>query len=189
MAWARGCVCLNGHGGVQDLAIRNRPATTALPDGHGSGDAAFALLHIKGPTPVTRLLEGRCPSRRSTTRACRRRRGRRGGHEGLPRFAGCTFENRYPFGRVLLEDPQAPPRAAVTGWSPFVPLDDVHSGLPCAILEYTFENRSAQTVAFEFSYHLSHLAVRPGKKSVTGNAVIGPCALGRAGRPAAGLLL
>jgi hypothetical protein len=52
-------VYLNGHGGLQDFSIRNRPATSALADGHTYGeDAAFALLHIKGEKPVTRLLEG-----------------------------------------------------------------------------------------------------------------------------------
>ena len=29
-----GNVCLNGHGGLQDFAIRNQPATTAMPDAH-----------------------------------------------------------------------------------------------------------------------------------------------------------
>ena len=37
-------VCLNEHGGLQDFSIRHHPATPALPDGHGAGEAAFALL-------------------------------------------------------------------------------------------------------------------------------------------------
>src|SRR5579859_4572332 len=57
-----GNICLNASGGLQDFAIRNRPATSALPDGHSATDSAFALLHIKatGGTkqPVTRLVEG-----------------------------------------------------------------------------------------------------------------------------------
>jgi hypothetical protein len=28
-----GCICLNGIGGIVDFAIRNLPATSALPDG------------------------------------------------------------------------------------------------------------------------------------------------------------
>ena len=34
-----GCVCLNGYGGLQDFAIRNQPATTAMPDGHGNTES------------------------------------------------------------------------------------------------------------------------------------------------------
>jgi hypothetical protein len=56
-----GCVCLNGYGGLQDFSIHNQPATTAMPDGHGFTDSAFALLHIKGERPVTRLVEGPIP--------------------------------------------------------------------------------------------------------------------------------
>jgi hypothetical protein len=29
-----GCICLNGYGGLQDFSIRNRPSTTALPEGY-----------------------------------------------------------------------------------------------------------------------------------------------------------
>ncbi len=56
-----GCVCLGGHGALQDFAIHNKPTLTAMPDGHGTRDAAFALLHIKGAKPMTRLLEGPLP--------------------------------------------------------------------------------------------------------------------------------
>src|SRR4051812_3515569 len=56
-----GCICLNGYGGLQDFSIRNKPALTATPDGHTNSDAAFALLHVKGKTPRTRMLEGPMP--------------------------------------------------------------------------------------------------------------------------------
>jgi hypothetical protein len=46
-----GNVCLNGHGGLQDFAIRNQPATTAMPDAH-------ARAGTKGcrdlPTPLSK---------------------------------------------------------------------------------------------------------------------------------------
>jgi len=167
-----GCVCLNGHGGLQDFSIRNRPAITALADSHGFGEAAFALLHVKGASPVTKLLEAPLPPEKLYDQALQAQGYRHGGHEGMPRFASGTFEGRYPFGTVRLDDPQVPLRVAVTGWSPFVPRDDVASGLPAAILEYTFENRSAEAVSFEFSYHLSHLLEKRGRKIATANAVL-----------------
>src|SRR5712692_1510839 len=59
-----GNVCLNASGGLQDFAIRNRPATTAFPDGHAPTESAFALLHVKGASPATRLVEGPFPAGR-----------------------------------------------------------------------------------------------------------------------------
>src|ERR1700753_3185041 len=57
-----GCICLNGIGGLHDFSVRNVPAPPPLPDTHGMTDAAFALLHIKGSNPTTRLVEGQMPS-------------------------------------------------------------------------------------------------------------------------------
>ena len=56
-----GCICLNGYGGLQDFSVWNHPATTALPDGYASSKAAFAILHVKGASPVTKLVEGPFP--------------------------------------------------------------------------------------------------------------------------------
>ena len=56
-----------------------------------------------------------------------------GGHEGLPRFRECSFKGEYPFGVVELSDPDLPLAVSITGCNPFIPLDDVNSGIPCAI--------------------------------------------------------
>jgi len=53
-----GCLCLNGFGGIQDYSIWGKPATTALQDHWDSAEATFALLHIKGAAPITKLVEG-----------------------------------------------------------------------------------------------------------------------------------
>ncbi|MDA0337675.1 MAG: GH116 family glycosyl-hydrolase, partial [bacterium] len=153
-----GSICLNGQGGLQDFSIRNKPATSGVPDGHGTTDAAFALLHIKGRTPVTKLLEGPMPVEKKYNLGTKGQGFREGGHEGLPRFRKAAFSGEYPFGTVRLTDPDVPLRVRVTGFNPFIPLDTINSGIPCAILEYSFENRSKQRVEYEFSYHLSHLA-------------------------------
>ncbi len=153
-----GCVCLNGHGGLQDFSIRHRPATTALPDGHDDRDAAFALLHVKGRRPVTRLVEGPLPPEKIYDQGLQAQGYRHGGHEGFPRFLKTRFRSGYPFGEVALADPAVPLTVSVLGWSPFVPRDDGASGLPCALLEYTFHNPTRRAVDFEFSFHASHLA-------------------------------
>ena len=170
-----GSICLNGQGGLQDFAVRNRPATTALPDGHGTSDAAFGLLHIKGTgnrPAVTKLLEGPLPVEKIYDQGLQAQGYRHGGHEGLPRFADCSFEARYPFGTVRLSDPKVPLHVIVTGWNPFIPRDDVASGMPAVFLEYTFENKTPDPVVFEFSFHLSHLCVPSGKWKGVGSSVI-----------------
>jgi len=166
-----GCICLNGQGGLQDFSILGCPSTSAVPDGHHFTEAAFALLHIKGVSPTTKLLEGPMPVEKMYDQGLKGQGFRQGGYEGLPRFESCSFENGFPFGRVHLEDKSLPLKASVTGWNPFIPLDDVSSGLPCALLEYTLENTSASPVEFEFSVHLSHLA-HGGQWGKTRNAII-----------------
>src|ERR1700726_3485276 len=56
-----GCVCLNGYGGLQDFSIGNHPSTTALPNGYAASNAAFAILHVKGASQITKLVEGPFP--------------------------------------------------------------------------------------------------------------------------------
>ena len=166
-----GCICLNGYGGLQDYSIHNRPGTTALPDGHEPHEAGFAIVHIKGKNPVTRLVEGPLPPEKIYDQGLQGQGYRHGVYEGLPRFQRSRFRSGYPFGRVSLSDPRIPVCIDITGWNPFIPLDDVASGIPCAILEYTLRNVSKNRVELEFSYHLSHLA-NAGNGETTRNVVI-----------------
>ncbi|HNQ34986.1 MAG TPA: GH116 family glycosyl hydrolase [bacterium] len=157
-----GGICLNASGALQDFSIHNQPTLSALPDGLAATDAGFALLHLPGRRPVTRLVEGLLPPERVYDQGLKGRGLRQGGYEGLPRFEACRFRGEFPVARLRLSDPGLPLAVELTGWSPFIPLDDRSSGLPCAILEYRLVNRSDRPVPFEFSYHLSHLA--PGRE-------------------------
>ncbi len=152
-----GHISINAYGGLQDFAIRHRPALSAMPDAWLPTEAAFALLHIRGRSPVTRLVEGPIPVGRIYDQGLKAQGWRNGGHEGLPRFARASFKSEFPFGSVKLDDSAVPLRVELTAWSPFVPRDDVASGMPCAILEYTLVNRTRQSVAYDFSFHLSNL--------------------------------
>ena len=170
-----GSICLNGYGGLQDFSIRTRPETTALPStfSANSPEAAFAVLYIKGDPNVTKLIEGPFPAFKIFDQGLQGQGLRRGGFEGFPRFAKCTFKGEYPFGEAQFSDSSIPLQVMLTGWNPFIPLDDKNSGIPCVILEYTLRNTSAKTAEYEFSYHLSHLA--PGCKpdqSASANTVI-----------------
>lgn len=153
-----GCICLNGYGALQDFSIYNRPHITAQRDENEPSEAAFALLHVKGKQPVSRLIEGPVPTGKIYDQGLQGLGFRKGGQEGLPRFKKSAFWSGYPFGRVDLSDPKVPLEVEITGWNPFIPLDDVNSGIPCAIMEYKLRNTSAKPVEFAFSYHLSHLA-------------------------------
>ena len=135
-----------------------------MPSGFSanSPEAAFAILHIKGETGITKLVEGPFPPFKIFDQGLQGQGLRRGGFEGFPRFQKCSFKGEYPFGEASLTDTSVPLEVKTTGWNPFIPLDDRNSGIPCAILEYALNNISNKTVEYEFSYHLSHLA--PGCK-------------------------
>ena len=170
-----GSICMNGCGGLQDFSIRTRPENTAMPAGFSanSPEAAFAILHIKGDAGVTKLVEGPFPAFKIFDQGLQGQGLRRGGFEGFPRFQKCIFKGEYPFGEATLTDASVPLEVKTTGWNPFIPLDDKNSGIPCVILEYALRNTSSQSVDYEFSYHLSHLA--PGCKpdqSASVNSVI-----------------
>ncbi|HOF17456.1 MAG TPA: GH116 family glycosyl hydrolase [Phycisphaerae bacterium] len=167
-----GCISLSGHGSLQDFSLRHRPATSAVADGHGTQESGFALLRVKGAQPVTRLVEGPLPAEKIYDQGLQAQGYRHGGYEGLPRFERCRFTGAYPFGQVSLSDRHVPLKVSITGFSPLIPRDDRNSGIPAAILEYTLTNPTRRTVAFEFSYHLSHLAVgKSGRKSARSRAV------------------
>jgi uncharacterized protein (DUF608 family) len=159
-----GSICLNGYGGLQDFSIHTHPETSALPAGFTSNspEAAFAILHIKGPSPVTKLVEGPFPPFKIFDQGIQGQGLRRGGFEGFPRFEKCNFRGEFPFGEVRFSDASIPLDVSLIGWNPFIPLDDKNSGIPCVILDYTLRNTSSHPVEYEFSYHLSHLA--PGCK-------------------------
>jgi uncharacterized protein (DUF608 family) len=167
-----GCVCLNGYGGLQDFSIRHAPVTSAAPDSHQPLDAGFALLRLPAEN-LTRLVEGPFPPEKIYNLGLKSQGYNGGGFEGLPRFSKCTFKGEYPFGVVKLSDPGLPLAVTITGFNPFIPLDDVNSGIPCAILEYELHNPSERAVAYEFSFHLSHLAQKNAENSACSAAISG----------------
>jgi uncharacterized protein (DUF608 family) len=168
-----GMVCLNGIGGIQDFSIRNKPGLSAVPDGHISCDCAFATLYFP-ELGIARLVEGPLPPEKVYNQGLKNQGLREGGHEGLPRFRDCLFRGEYPFASVQLSDPRLPLAVEITGFNPFIPLDDRSSSIPCAALEYRLTNATAQRVPYEFAFHLSHFAHdgRGGDFSKTRNALI-----------------
>lgn len=122
---------------------------------------AFAALHVKG-AKTARVIEGPVPMWKAFGSVVAGNRfsepgnGLTGRTYGLPRFAGASFQARFPFATVSLADPSMPVAVEITGWSPFTPGATDDSSLPVAALEYRFTNRSAKAVKAVFSFHAAN---------------------------------
>jgi beta-glucosidase 2, glycosyl-hydrolase family 116 N-term len=57
-------------------------------------------------------------------------------NHGLPRFRSCAFAAAYPFGQVVLADPDVPLDVRIAAFNPLIPADAERSGIPVAILRF-----------------------------------------------------
>jgi uncharacterized protein (DUF608 family) len=144
-----GMLCLEGAGALSHVSVRGEAAVNNEP-------LMFAALAVKDEGPdgaaIARVLEGPVPTWKIYSQR-NAGNGLGGTDYGLPRFAAATFEARFPFGIVELQDESVPLRAQITGWSPFIPGDPDSAGLPVAGLEYRFHNPTDRTVEAVFSFH------------------------------------
>ncbi len=139
-----GMICLEGAGALSHVSLYNQPDIHNEP-------CTFSAIYIKGKT-IARVLEGPFPSWKLYANP---RVGVGSGRRthGLPRFAEATFNTRFPFAVIDLDDHKIPLKVRVTGWSPFVPGDADNSSLPVAALEYQFENPTNQTIEAVYSFN------------------------------------
>jgi hypothetical protein len=146
-------ISLTGTGALSQVSLRHRPDVFNEPQ-------VFAALHVKGAR-TARVLEGPVPMWKAfgsvTPGASNESGGGLGGRTyGLPRFAGASFQARFPFATVSLADPAMPVGVELTGWSPFTPGAEDDSSLPVAAIEYRFTNRSSRPVKAVFSFHAAN---------------------------------
>jgi uncharacterized protein (DUF608 family) len=144
-----GMVCLEGTGAISHVSVRNKPDVFNEP-------FLMAVLSVKGVKNGTKVLEGPVPEWKIFGNPGSGDGARRKTY-GFPRFAKATFETRFPFGTVKLEDGDIPLEVSVTGWSPFIPVDEDNSSLPAGCLEYTFRNTGTTEQEASFSYHAENL--------------------------------
>ncbi|MBM4038684.1 MAG: hypothetical protein FJ290_09230 [Planctomycetes bacterium] len=142
-----GTVSLGGRGDLRDWEIVNRPAKGFSPrntffalwarsvSSSGTRDAA------RGTQPVVRCLEGILPPEAYEGAA-----GATAPNHGLPRFRHCSVHAAYPFGQVLLSDPDVPLAVRIETFNPLIPGDPDRSGLPVAVLRFVLTNRTKQPV-------------------------------------------
>jgi len=133
-----GTVSLGGRGDLRDWEIVNRPAKGFTP-----GGAFFSLwARPAGCEAVTRVLE--CQLGPESFEGAS---GSTAVNHGLPRFRRAGFAAAYPFGQVLLSDPDVPVDVRIEAFNPLVPADADASGVPVAVLRFVLTNRTAKPVS------------------------------------------
>lgn len=132
-----GTVSLGGRGDLRDWEIVNRPAKGFAPR-HG-----FFALRVaeRGKEPIAKALEGEIPEELYEGWS-----GSAVPNAGLPRFSDYSFEACYPFGRVVLTDPDLPLSVQLEAFNPLIPPDADASGLPIAVLRFVLVNKSSADI-------------------------------------------
>jgi len=147
-----GMICLEGTGMLSHFSLRSNPDIF-------SEHKVFAAICVKGDKNTARVLEGPVPKWKIF--AIHPHTGQYGGPGnglgettyGLPRFRKASFNARFPFGTVTLEDPRMPLKVEITGWSPFTPPEPDTSSLPMVGLEYKFANTSREKIEAVYSFN------------------------------------
>ena len=144
-----GMICLEGTGAISHISVRNKPDIFYEP-------FLMGVLSVKGLENGTKVLEGPVPDWKIFGNPGSGD-GARNNSFGFPRFEKASFETRFPFGVIHLEDSDIPMDVQITGWSPFIPADEDNSSLPVGALEYTFRNTTQNELEASFSYHAENL--------------------------------
>lgn len=140
-----GMFCLEGSGAISHMSVRSKPEVFHEP-------GVFGAISVKGVRRGAKIVEGQVPDWKRFGQP-NTGNGAGGSIFGLPRFEVSTFQTRFPFATISLEEEGFPIVAELKGWSPFIPTDSDNSSLPCGAIEYKFKNISSQDVDCVFSFH------------------------------------
>lgn len=152
-----GTVSLGGRGNLRDWEIVNRPAKGFHP-----GTAFFAVrAETPDGTVTTRAAEG--PLDLSEYEGAH---GSGAQNHGLPRFRSAAFATAYPFGQVILSDPDVPVGVQVQGFNPLVPTDAEASSWPIAVLRFEVTNRTDASLSVAIAGSLQNFIGRDGSADV-----------------------
>ncbi|MFB9274123.1 GH116 family glycosyl hydrolase [Cohnella cellulosilytica] len=156
-----GMIALEGRGALSHVSLRHAPHLAHEP-------LMFSAITLRSESGNTsRVLEGQVPEWKIFAPGNGSGFGFPGKTYGLPRYRTSSFEARFPFGIVRLQDESLPVETTIRGWSPFTPLDADNSSLPAAALEYTFRNTSDQPVEIIYSFHAANfMQSEPDKGNV-----------------------
>ncbi len=158
-----GTISLGGRGDLRDWEVGNRPAKGFRPD------TAFMAVRIQAPgaEPIVKALEG--PLELSDYQGAF---GATVAHHGLPRFRHASFDASYPFATVHLSDPDVPVTVILEAFNPLTPPSADDSGIPIAILTYTFTNTSADSLQLDVVAALQNFIGSSPVNGAYGSAIV-----------------
>ncbi len=140
-----GTVSLGGRGNLRDWEIFNRPAK-----GKNLPYTFFSIWAKPADgAPVARVLERRLlppfggGSGPSTAFV-----------SGLPRLREARFSGGYPLAWIDFEDDALPLEMRLNAFNPFVPMNDLDSGIPCAIFEWDVRNPGSVNIEATIAFSL-----------------------------------
>jgi non-lysosomal glucosylceramidase len=152
-----GTVSLGGRGDLRDWEINNRPSKGFEPSN------TFFAINLKqaGSEPITRALESVIPPHYEGQMGCRT------ANFQLPRFRHGEFHAAYPFGQVLLSDPDLPVDVRVEAFNPLIPGDADASGIPVAVLRFVVRNLTGKPLQASVCGTLQNFIGTDGKHGDT----------------------
>jgi len=153
-----GTVSLGGRGNLQDWEIFNRPAKgLSLP-------FTFFAIRTKGEndsTYLAKVLESRLLPPYTASHGLPNSR-----LSGLPRLSSAKFRGEYPFAYIEFSDEELPIKIELEAFNPFIPLNDLDSGLPVAIFYFTLENISYESIKGILAFSMLNPVGYDGKMSL-----------------------
>jgi uncharacterized protein (DUF608 family) len=151
-----GSISLGGRGQLRDWEIFNRARKGSAPQ------YCFASIWARsgGGAPVARVLEARFQPPYGGATGLGYRNA-----PGLPRLESAAFTGEFPIARVAFQDRELPVRVSLEAFSPFIPLDEVASGMPVAVLRYRVKNSSRATATVSIAYSLHNPVGEAGRTS------------------------
>ncbi|WP_225442742.1 GH116 family glycosyl-hydrolase [Paenibacillus lycopersici] len=128
-----GNISLGSRGELRDWEIFNGPAkNTYMPN------TFFAIrVEQEGRQPVAKVLESKLLPPHALSHGYHPLTG-----AGLPRLDESELIGTYPMARVVFRDADLPVNVELEAFTPMIPLDPEHSGIPAASLSYRVTNAS-----------------------------------------------
>ncbi len=137
-----GTVSFCGNGSLKHWELCNMPGKNFVPRlGEFNHGTSFFAIRTQGEKSgiLSRGLEG--PMELYEYEGAR---GSTALNHGLARFRNCEFHAAYPFGQVLLSDPEMPVKVRIKAFNPLIPGDVERSSFPAAVICFEVENLSME---------------------------------------------
>ena len=157
-----GSIGIGGDGRLVDWEIFNRPAKGSV-----HGYSHFAVRAIQGDKITAAVLSGDISKDYMGKYGKTKFSGYGFGPSsstmcGFPHFGDVEFEGEFPMATLTFKDKVFPANVKMTAFNPFIPLDDINSGIPAAFFEIEVENTSDN----EALYQVALTVANPYDKSM-----------------------